>query len=64
MEQVMTKTSPRRHEPQVWQGRRAPTLRKHAKTWMKVRNWMKSTFFKPWPENAEEFALFLGVPCK
>jgi hypothetical protein len=48
-------------------GRRASTLRKHAKTWMKVIQWMKSTFFRPWPEDAEEFALFLecraNEPC-
>lgn len=30
-------------------GRRASTLRKHVKTWMKVRDWMKKTFGHPWP---------------
>lgn len=48
-------------------GRRASTLRKHAKTWFKVRSWMRSTFLKPWPESAEEFALYLecraNEPC-
>lgn len=48
-------------------GRRASTLRKHTKTWMKARSWMRSTFLKPWPESAEEFALYLecraGEPC-
>lgn len=48
-------------------GRRASTLRKHAKTWAKVRNWMKVTFGRPWPESPEEFALFLECrarePC-
>lgn len=48
-------------------GRRAATLRKHVKTWAKVRDWMKKTFGHPWPKYPEEFALYLEAranePC-
>ena len=48
-------------------GRRAATLRKHVKTWSKVRDWMKKTFGHPWPKYPEEFALYLEAranePC-
>ena len=48
-------------------GRRASTLRKHVKTWMKVRDWMKKTFGHPWPRYPQEFALYLEAranePC-
>eukprot|EP00435_Cladocopium_sp_Y103_P049064 s1069_g14.t1 len=48
-------------------GRRASTLRKHVKTWKKVRDWMAVTFDKYWPEHPEEFALYLesraNEPC-
>ena len=48
-------------------GRRASTLRKHVKTWIKARDWMKKTFGYPWPKYPEEFALYLEAranePC-
>ena len=48
-------------------GRRANTLRKHAKTWQRVEGWMLETFGYPWPRRPEEFALFLEAraaePC-
>ena len=48
-------------------GRRSSTLRKHVRTWKKVRDWMAVTFNKFWPEHPEEFALYLesraNEPC-
>ena len=48
-------------------GRRIATLRKHVKTWTKVRDWMKVTFGNAWPSSADEFALYLksraSEPC-
>ena len=48
-------------------GRRASTLRKHVKTWIKARDWMKKAFGYPWPRYPEEFALYLEAranePC-
>ena len=48
-------------------GRRSTTLRKHVRTWKKVRDWMAVTFGKFWPEHPEEFALYLesraNEPC-
>ena len=48
-------------------GRRASTLRKHVKTWMKARDWMMKTFGYPWPKHPEELALYLEAranePC-
>ena len=48
-------------------GRRASTLRKHVKTWERVRKWMKVTFHKAWPTQPEEFAMYLEAranePC-
>ena len=40
-------------------GRRASTLRKHVKTWQKVRAWLMAAFQKPWPVHPEEIALYL-----
>ena len=48
-------------------GRRSSTLRKHVKTWEKVRGWLMATFNKPWPVHSDEFALYLEAranePC-
>ena len=48
-------------------GRRAGTLRKHVKTWQKVRDWLKSTFDVVWPKEDWEFAMYLECradePC-
>eukprot|EP00435_Cladocopium_sp_Y103_P074476 s164_g49.t1 len=48
-------------------GRRASTLRKHVKTWERLRKWMKVTFHKAWPTQPEEFAMYLEAranePC-
>ena len=48
-------------------GRRVATLRKHVKTWQKVRDWTLATFRHPWPETAEEFVMYLEAraeePC-
>ena len=48
-------------------GRRMSTLRKHAKTWQKVRDWTMVTFRHPWPESPEEFVAYLesraDEPC-
>lgn len=43
----------------VAKGRRANTLRKHVKTWMKTSRWIEATFGYPWPETGESFAEFL-----
>ena len=42
-------------------GRRASTLREHAKTWMKVIQWMKSTFFQALAGGRRRVCPFLGV---
>ena len=48
-------------------GRRMSTLRKHAKTWQKVRDWTMVTFRHPWPESPEEFVAYFesraDEPC-
>ena len=48
-------------------GRRAGTLRKHVKTWQKIRDWLKSTFDVVWPKEDWEFAMYLECradePC-
>lgn len=40
-------------------GRRVATLRKHVKTWQKVRDWMKATFDIVWPTEDWEMAMYL-----
>eukprot|EP00913_Durusdinium_trenchii_P028161 g26404.t1 len=51
----------------VAKGRRANTLRKHVKTWMKASRWIEATFGYSWPETPEAFAEFLEAmveePC-
>lgn len=48
-------------------GRRVATLRKHVKTWQKVRDWMKATFDIVWPTEDWEMAMYLesraDEPC-
>ena len=48
-------------------GRRVNTLRKHVKTWQKIRDWMKATFGTVWPTEDWEFAMYLECradePC-
>ena len=41
----------------IGKGRRASTLRKHVKTWTRVRSWLISAFGVPWPTHAAQFAL-------
>ena len=43
----------------IGKGRRASTLRKHVKTWTRVRSWLISAFGVPWPTHAAQFALYL-----
>ena len=51
----------------VAKGRRANTLRKHVKTWMKASRWMDAVFGEQWPASPECFAEFLEAmveePC-
>ena len=51
----------------IAKGRRPNTLRKHVKTWQKVAQWLESTYGKPWPANASEFAEYIEAivqePC-
>ena len=51
----------------IAKGRRPNTLRKHVKTWQKVAQWLESTYGKPWPSNASEFAEYIEAivqePC-
>ena len=51
----------------VAKGRRANTLRKHVKTWMKASRWLDATFGMQWPGSPECFAEFLEAmveePC-
>ena len=42
----------------IGKGRRASTLRKHVKTWTRVRSWLISAFGVPWPTHAAQFALY------
>eukprot|EP00913_Durusdinium_trenchii_P006689 g6286.t1 len=43
----------------VAKGRRANTLRKHVKTWMKASRWLDAVFGEQWPASPECFAEFL-----
>lgn len=51
----------------VAKGRRANTLRKHVKTWMKASRWMDAAFGYTWPGSPECFAEFIEAmveePC-
>ena len=48
-------------------GRRASTLRKHVKTWIKFRAWLLATFEVKWPEEPFHFSTYLEAradePC-
>ena len=51
----------------IGKGRRASTLRKHVKTWWRVREWMVASFGVPWPRVPGHLALYLEAraaePC-
>eukprot|EP00438_Fugacium_kawagutii_P021417 Skav230575 [mRNA] locus=scaffold971:157894:160071:- [translate_table: standard] len=51
----------------VGKGRRVNTLRKHVKTWLRLRGWLKATFDEVWPSCAQHFAAYLEAraaePC-
>ena len=48
-------------------GRRAGTLRKHVKTWLRYRVWLRSTFQVEWPSEPFHFSSYLEAraaePC-
>ena len=43
----------------IGKGRRPNTLRKHVKTWMRVRQWLRLAYNVVWPATAEHFANYL-----
>ena len=51
----------------IGKGRRASTLRKHVKTWWRVRDWLMASFNIPWPRVPGHLALYLEAraaePC-
>lgn len=51
----------------IAKGRRATTLRKHVKTWLKVASWLRSTFGVAWPATPDQFAEYVEAmmagPC-
>lgn len=51
----------------IGKGRRASTLRKHVKTWWRVREWLMASFDIPWPRVPGHLALYLEAraaePC-
>ena len=51
----------------VGKGRRAGTLRKHVKVWIRFMDWLVAAFQQNWPDTAEQVALYLETrasePC-
>lgn len=51
----------------VGKGRRVNTLRKHVKSWQRLREWLTATFYVVWPTMPHHFAAYLEAraeePC-
>ena len=43
----------------IGKGRRPNTLRKHVKTWKRIRYWLRLAYDVVWPQTAEQFAFYL-----
>ena len=43
----------------IGKGRRPNTLRKHVKTWKRIRYWLRLAYNEVWPRTAEQFANYL-----